>query len=334
VRGSGTPRAKLPTWLEVTGEVAEPESSGLWHAALFHRDTAEFETQACLFAEDAVRVGAAVLIIGPATSRDRLRRGLGGLNDHVTWADVPETGANPGRLISAISRFAREHPGRATWCVQHIAWPSRPAEEMWEVLRHEALLNMALAGAPVRMLCPYDIHLPQELISCAEATHPVICPHGRFQPSPRYDDDFLRLVPAECDRPLTSPPTGARVLTYADDLSAIRHLVSLQASAAGLSPSRAGDLLIAVGELVANTLAHAGGPGTLTMWTTDAEIICQVSDPGHITDPLAGRLRPGPAADHGGRGLWLVHQLCDLVQVRTSKGGTTVRVHMRLAESG
>jgi anti-sigma regulatory factor (Ser/Thr protein kinase) len=314
--------------------VAEPESSGLWHAALFHRDTAEFETQACLFAEDAARAGAAVLMVGPASSMDRLRGHLNGLGERVTWVDVSETGANPGRLISAISQFSYEHPGRDTWCVQQVAWPSRPAEEMWEVLRHEALLNMALAGAPVRMLCPYDTRLSRDLISCAEATHPVISPHGRFQPSPRYRDDVPGLVPAECDRPLSSPPSDARVLAYADDLSTIRHLVSLQARVAGLSPSRTGDLLISVGELAANTLAHADGPGTLTMWTTGMEIICQVSDPGHITDPLAGRLRPGPAAGRGGRGLWLVHQLCDLVQVRTGQGGTTVRVHMRLPVSG
>jgi anti-sigma regulatory factor (Ser/Thr protein kinase) len=311
-------------------EVAEPAPSGLWHAALFHRNAAEFETQAYRFTEDAARAGAAVLVVGPASSLGGLRARLDGLGDRVTWADIAETGANPGRLISAISRFADDHPGRAIWCVQQAAWPSRPAEELWEVVRHEALLNMALAGAPVRVLCPYDTSLPLELISCAEATHPVISPRGRFLPSPRYRGNARELVPAECDRALPLPPTGARELPYADDLSAIRHVVSLEALAAGLSSSRVGDLLIAVGELAANTLAHAGGRGTLTRWTTSGEIVCQVSDTGYITDPLAGRLRPDPAAQDGGRGLWLVHQLCDLVQVRTGPAGTTIRVHMRL----
>ncbi len=309
--------------------MTEPDSSALWHAALFHRDAAEFEVQARMFAENAARAGAAMLVLGPAGSLRGLRQRMNGLGDRITWADTADTGANPGQLISAISRFAAEHAGRDTWCLQHAAWPSRPAEELWEVLRHEALLNLALAGARVRVLCPYDFRLPRDLIACAEATHPVISPGGRFQPSPRFHDARGQ-VPPQCDRPLLPPPAGARVLPYAADLAAVRDLVWLAAQAARLSRNRAGDLQIAIGELAANTLAHSGGPGTLTMWTTDAEIVCQVSDAGYIADPLAGRLRPGPTADRGGRGLWLVHQLCDLVQVRTGPRGTTIRVHMRL----
>lgn len=313
--------------------MAEPRGPGLWHAALFHRGGAEFETRVRRFAEAAARAGAAVLITGPASTLERLRAGLDGLGDVVSWADMAEVGANPGRLIFAISRFAERYPGRPIWCVQQAAWPSRPPEEMWEVFRHEALLNIALAGAPVRMLCPYDATLPAELISCAEATHPVVSPRGRWRLSPRYHGESRGAVPAECDRPLPAPPAGAQTLPYTDDLSPLRHSVSLFAQKSGLSPHRADDLVIAVGELAANTVAHTGGPGTLTVWTAGAEIVCQVSDEGHIADPLAGRWRPGPSGDRGGRGLWLVHQLCDLVQVRTGTHGTVVRVHMRLATS-
>ena len=31
-----------------------------------------------------------------------------------------------------------------------------------------------------------------------------------------------------------------------------------------------------------------------------------------------------------GRGLWLVHELCDLVQLRSSPAGTVVRMHMQV----
>jgi anti-sigma regulatory factor (Ser/Thr protein kinase) len=33
----------------------------------------------------------------------------------------------------------------------------------------------------------------------------------------------------------------------------------------------------------------------------------------------------------GGRGLWLANQLCDLVQIRCSPAGATVRLRMRLS---
>jgi anti-sigma regulatory factor (Ser/Thr protein kinase) len=310
--------------------VAEPGSPGLWHAALFHDGAVEFETQVCQFTQDAVKAGDAVLVTCPGSSLDRLRPRLDGLGDHVTWADMADIGANPGRLIYALAQFADEHSGRAIWCVQQAAWPSRPAEELWEVLRHEALLNRALSGAPLRMLCPYDTGLPAELISCAEATHPVIAPAGRWQASPHYGQATRGVVPAVCDQPLPAPPADAWTLSYGNDLRPLRTLVSLRGRAAGLPPHRASDLLIAVGELAANTLAHADGRGTLTTWTTGAEIICEVSDSGHIIEPLAGQLRPEPAADSGGRGLWIVHQLCDLVQVRTGPRGTTIRVHMHV----
>jgi anti-sigma regulatory factor (Ser/Thr protein kinase) len=36
-----------------------------------------------------------------------------------------------------------------------------------------------------------------------------------------------------------------------------------------------------------------------------------------------------PFIREGGRGLWLVNQLCDLVQLRSSAAGGVVRLHMR-----
>jgi len=52
----------------------------------------------------------------------------------------------------------------------------------------------------------------------------------------------------------------------------------------------------------------------------------EVTDGGHIDDPLVGRRMPLPLAS-GGRGVYLVNQLCDLVQIRSSPKGTTVRIH-------
>ena len=58
-------------------------------------------------------------------------------------------------------------------------------------------------------------------------------------------------------------------------------------------------------------------------------VVCEVRDGGHIDAPLVGRERPSLERP-GGRGLWLVNQLCDLVQIRSFPTGTVVRLHMRL----
>ena len=106
-------------------------------------------------------------------------------------------------------------------------------------------------------------------------------------------------------------------------------MVTRGAQRAGLEADRATDLVIAVSEVAANTLRHTTAGGTLHLWRTAGELVCQVQDSGFIADPLAGRRVPGYDLP-GGKGLWLVNQVCDLVELRTSPAGTSIRLHMRL----
>ena len=130
-------------------------------------------------------------------------------------------------------------------------------------------------------------------------------------------------------QPLPSPANDAMYHTYRSDLSQVRALVYQQARAAGLIESRANDLVLAVSEVAANTLRHTTSSGTLAIWHDTQEIVCQVHDGGRITDPLVGTRRPPPDAS-GGHGLWLVRQVCDLVELASDADGTTVRMHMAL----
>jgi anti-sigma regulatory factor (Ser/Thr protein kinase) len=130
-------------------------------------------------------------------------------------------------------------------------------------------------------------------------------------------------------QPLSTPPEESEILRYRADLARVRRFTAAWAHQAGLSPDRIRDLVLAVAELAANTLRHTSEPGTLTLWATRDEVICQVQDQGQIADPLAGTARPAPNAPGGGRGLWLVRQITDRVEIRTGPAGTTVRVHMR-----
>jgi len=117
--------------------------------------------------------------------------------------------------------------------------------------------------------------------------------------------------------------------TYRTNLSEVRALVRKHAIDAGLTEARANDLVLAVSEVAANTLRHTQSFGTLDIWHDADEVVCEVRDSGTITDPLAGRRLPPPDAS-GGHGLWLVHQVCDLVELRSDSRGTTVRMHMAI----
>jgi anti-sigma regulatory factor (Ser/Thr protein kinase) len=98
----------------------------------------------------------------------------------------------------------------------------------------------------------------------------------------------------------------------------------------GLGAPRSSDLVLAVNEVATNSLRYSGTPGELRMWREDDRVVCEVSDDGRLEDPLAGRRRPDP--DYAtGWGLWLANQVCDLVELRPGKSGTTVRLHVDIS---
>ena len=129
--------------------------------------------------------------------------------------------------------------------------------------------------------------------------------------------------------PLPSPTNDAMYHTYRSDLSQVRALVLQHAREAGLTEGRANDLVLAVSEVAANTLRHTQSSGTLAIWHDEDEVVCEVHDGGTINDPSVGTRKPPPDAS-GGHGLWLVRQVCDLVELTSDVNGTTVRMHMSL----
>jgi anti-sigma regulatory factor (Ser/Thr protein kinase) len=130
-------------------------------------------------------------------------------------------------------------------------------------------------------------------------------------------------------QPLPSPTNDAMYHTYRSDLSQVRALVLQRAREAGLAEGRANDLVLAVSEVAANTLRHTQSSGTLATWHDEDEVVCEIHDEGTITDPLVGRNKPSLDAS-GGHGLWIVRQVCDLVELNSDANGTTVRMHMAL----
>lgn len=116
---------------------------------------------------------------------------------------------------------------------------------------------------------------------------------------------------------------------YTTNLSEVRALAEKQARMAGLPDERVVDFVIAVSEVAGNTVRHARSAGSMEIWLNADEIICEIRDSGVIADPRAGT-RPPPPEANGGHGLWLVHQVCDRVELHSGAGGTVIRMHMLL----
>lgn len=308
-------------------EQAGGTAAQLEHAAVFYAAEDEYLDEVLGFVGAGLDHGDLVFVAVPGPKvgllREHLRAG------QVTFADMTQMGANPAWIIPRVQAFLDAHPGRQVRYVGEPIWETRSAEELCEATRHEALINLAFAGVPVSILCPYDTtRLGPGVIANAEQTHPVVIRDGHSRRSPGYAG--AAMFPDECDQPLPAPPRHATAFTYWDGLAQVRAFAGEYARKAGLSSRRVADLVTAVHELAANTLRHACSDGVLNMWASPAEVVCQVQDAGCVSDPLAGRRRPAPEATHG-HGLWIVHQLCDLVELRTGTSGTTIRLHMRFS---
>jgi anti-sigma regulatory factor (Ser/Thr protein kinase) len=130
--------------------------------------------------------------------------------------------------------------------------------------------------------------------------------------------------------PALATPTEAMPFVYSTNLSEVRVLAETQARRAGLPEDRVVDFVIAVSEVAGNTVRHARTEGSIEIWRSGGEIICEIRDGGVITDPaVVGRLPPAADAN-GGHGLWLVHQICDRVELQSDDNGTVIRLHMAL----
>jgi anti-sigma regulatory factor (Ser/Thr protein kinase) len=124
--------------------------------------------------------------------------------------------------------------------------------------------------------------------------------------------------------------SACRELDFTHDcLGTLRRFVAQSAADASLDPARIEDLVLAINELATNSVRHGGGTGTLRMWREGNVLLCDVRDQGRIPQPSTCLIAPEPTQITG-RGLWIVSQLCDLVQIRSSRSGGGVRVHMRL----
>ncbi|BCJ76954.1 hypothetical protein CS0771_64980 [Catellatospora sp. IY07-71] len=118
---------------------------------------------------------------------------------------------------------------------------------------------------------------------------------------------------------------GVATFAAATDLAGVRVLIRDRAVAAGLPIGRAELLMLAVSELMSNTLEHTGGGGVVRLWAEAGVLVCEVEDHQPAGSRPVRRVMPAADAPRG-RGLALVEQVCDTVSV--ARGGAVVQLRM------
>ncbi len=293
------------------------------HQALFYRDNGEYLKGLRRFLRPALGSGDPIAISVPEHKLPLVREQLSHRSDNELL-DMSEVGRNPGRILSVIERLRQARPGRMLHYIGEPIWAGRTEAEIREAVRHEALLNVMLESTPMRVLCPYNAGaLDDAVLDSAKRTHPEIVENG----TTRMSRCYCEAIPPECEVPLSTPPKDASSYVIKEEtLSTLRAAVRDHGHDAGFGGEFVDDLQLVANELVTNALRHGVPQRQLTVWGTPEEMICQVENEGAISDPLAGRRNPHPRAEHG-MGLWIVHQLSDLVEMRDGTR-TTVRAHL------
>jgi anti-sigma regulatory factor (Ser/Thr protein kinase) len=282
------------------------------------------------FIEDALTGGETVVVAVGPDKQEMLRGELaaGESAPQVTFVDPAALGRNPGRLIPAWQDWVAKSAGDGIPVrgISESPWEGRTPGERAELQYHEWLVNLAFARSAWWLLCPYDTTTVESAaLDAVRRCHPFHLSEGAHDPNPDYADEPWAFSD------LTAPCDPEQELVYrAGELSVVRDKVSACAGRHGLEGERLRELLVAATEVAANSVKYGGGHGRLRTWAEGDDLVCEFHDAGHIRDPLAGRTRPAPR-QVGGRGMWLVHQLCDLVQIRsTAEDGTTIRLHTSL----
>lgn len=297
---------------------------GYRHEAFPYAGHAEFVRSSAEFLRAGLRNGERAILVAVADKAADVRDELGRDGDLVAFVDMDSVGRNPSRIISVFQGFLAEQPGRPARGLGEPIYPGRSDEALVEAQLHELLLNSPVGdGWDFWLGCPYDTAvLDADVLAGMRASHPYTAGAAEqaYRADVLTDEVFATALP--------SVASDARVHAVdVDDLAGARSFLRTVAAELGLAGARVDDLIYAVNEVLTNSVRHGDGRPVLSVWTDRERLVCDVRDGGWIRDALVGRLAP-PTSDTGGRGLWLVHNLCDLVQVRSAPGGTSVRMYL------
>jgi len=308
---------------------SSPAHRGYRHEALLYRGGSGFVDAVAPFVREGLDRHQPVMVAARNVRIRALQEVLGADADRVLLVDMAVLGANPARIIPAWREFIAAHSpnGEPVRGVGEPIWTGRRPVEIEESQLHEALLNLAITpDTPLWLLCPYDVDaLDPDMLAEAHRSHPAIVDEGTYRGSTSYAGAYH--VGDLFSREL-APPTGPvrNLVVSGNDGHQVADWVRRWAEGSGLASPRSVRLATAIRGVAQANAGHSGRSEVLQMWQQGSALICQLHDGAQVHDPLIGR-RPDGQENSRGLALRAANQTCDLVQVRSGPGGTTIRVH-------
>jgi anti-sigma regulatory factor (Ser/Thr protein kinase) len=307
------------------------DCAGARHRALIYEDPGCFVDAIARFVLDGLRDDDRVLVAVTPEKFGWLRDALGDDAAAVGFTDSGALYERHGPMFATVVNYLSRHgsPGRGRVRIvaeQALAW--RTPVDVRAYMRYEAAANVMYRRFAASVLCPYDAsRLPELVVLDALRTHPEVLDGERPRRNEAFVDPrvFVRGQINVVAAPRGSP---AIVLERLENVASARRRVAEFAEAAGLPGPKIEELTVAVSEVATNALIHGRAPRCLWIYRRDGALVCHVADGGRgLPDPLVGYLVPDLDAD-GGRGLWLAHQLCDVVETAGDETGTHVYLQM------
>jgi anti-sigma regulatory factor (Ser/Thr protein kinase) len=294
------------------------------HDMLMYETDDELARQAGAFLCAGLDADAAVIAVGTQEKRSILREVIGARSAHVEFLDRDAVYTRPEDVLArfdlAARRLVRDGARAIRIYGELPVCETRAQRDGW--IGYEAILNRAFADRPIMIMCGYDARdVPERIVAQGLLAHPRVL-LGELAVNPHYRDPD-ELVESVARPPETLP--DVHPVLFADDRE-FRERLAHELATAGVPPERAGELLLAAVEVLANARVHGNGVRALRVGRAGDRFVCEISDFGAgVSDPLAGYLPPAPAA-LAGAGLWIARQLTSRLDLVRSADGFSVRL--------